>query len=310
MKDKIDRQQFSDEIQKLRNKADDYKKQMDDYNEKIREFQQRKRDLMSKQHEDIEGNLKSLTENYSFTKNIKEKLDSYRASYMNAKNMDKKLKDFIYKAFNNLTSKTIETSVTLPPSVLDAYSYGGNDECVITLYKRGFGFKQHDNSPSKLVSKLDAYRMIFDNLEIADFITKKAKREIFFAMSEILPEWMQLEEMKAINVTNETPAPRVKVDSYAYDEHIRIQEERVSNIMINVPNNTWQHFKIVFDHRDSVSIGDLSFGDFYCLTSFWNEIEETIEQKIDEYNLVADNNQLILQELKRKLSHHIVIEEL
>jgi hypothetical protein len=226
--------------------------------------------------------------------------------------------------------RVVSERVTISSVVFDHLGGYYSQTSYLTLYPKGFGYCYGDASPSKYIGdnkvRQDwvALKKIFSSYDVVNHITKPEKIEMFNAFSDAISNWVDLpfseEKIKKSDdywktiatIRSKTTIPfyEVKTD---YEEKIKdITQEKIKNIKLQLSDDG--DFRFIFEtttgSEEDRDIDDLDFGSIFALSIVWRKVEEIIDNFVRKFESITENNELVLSQLKRKVAHFIVVEEL
>lgn len=272
----------------LEKKIEKLKKEIDVFDEKTSDI--------------INTELSKLQKKFTFLNEVEQKINQLTISYNKAKETQREIKDLVFKAFNRLTNKR----VVVPKDIIDIHEYYYDNH--LTLYSKGFGSAYYSDSPSRRITEWKILRRIFETPEIASYIEKPDKKEIFNVFSEYINNWIDFkdDELTKIAIKNKN-IPYLKVKEDYYSNTVSLEKTTATSIAIRT-----DYYDVVTIEIDYVrkNVKNLGFGELYALYSVWKELEEKIDSKIRLYNSISENNRLVLDKIKKKISYYLVTDAL
>ena len=200
------------------------------------------------------------------------------------------------------------------------YSYEDTDNfSYLTLYHKGFGFSYNADSPSRYIgdsiSDILLLKRIFGCSAVAEYITKPDKLEIFNAFSEAFSNFILLTKTED-NEEKEKRKQRItfKTKNIPYVDVSKDYEDNIEDITTKTVDSIIFNFsKLSFDFPDEaydITVDTLDFGHLFAISFIWERLEKDIDQIISRYQSIIENNTLVLEKLKHKVGHLVVVDEL
>lgn len=315
------------DINVIKNKVRDIKKQidgkqqaLDDIDKQIEKLENSKEGVNKKLSNTIYKELEKLETNFGV---VKAKLNMLNTVSERAERTEYELLELYKKSFKRLSNERITISKSdfkVTEYQRYRYSYELTDNfSYLSLYQKGFGYCYNSDSPSRYIgdsiSDIRLLKRIFGCSAVADYINKTDKLEIFNAFSEAFSNFIIITKTEDEEEKEKRKQHVVfKTKNIPYVDVEKDYEENIEDITTKTVNSiTFNFSKLSFDFEDEaydVSVDNLDFGHLFAISFIWERLEKDIDSIISRYESITENNTLVLEKLKRKVGHMVVVDEL
>lgn len=316
--DILDMGKIQAEVEKIKKKIAEREKEIEQIDTDMEKLEERKGKLEKIKKEEVYQKFGALEKEFTFAKDIRNKMDAFGKAMSRAQKSQKDIIALYKKAFNRLSTD----KVTIPQEAFHfEHDYHGS---YLTLYSRGFGRSYGEDYTSRYIDGWEQLKEIFNSPDIADYIIKNDKRDIFYAFSDAVSNWIELKDeydpyssSKAV-ISVRTKAPYIAIKE-SYGDEVTVKSTEVNRITVE-KTRAWSHergdymtYKVSFEttnDRYGKELEELGFGEFYALAHAWKDLEGQLDEQINQYNSIAENNETVLKQLKQAVAIHMVVDEL
>jgi len=307
----IDIDRISAKVKQIMQDIDEREKEKQKIREEIRKLQDSEKQFGIETKNNVDRQFSELEKQFTFIGDVRQKFDCLASAYRNAVKTQEEILSLYTKAFRRLSNDRI----VIPHEVFDLDKEYGNPY-YLTLYVKGFGYcykTETKDGSSQFINDWALLRRIFSNPDIICYIQKSDKIEVFNAFSDAMSNWIDINKSSGTtkdeieNITIIKPVPYIRVrDNFSFNRP-DIEQMTIDHISIKQDFYGGYQLEIGFVTK---AVKDLKFGELYALAHVWKELEEQLDERIRKFESIAENNNLILNTLKRKISAHIVVDEL
>lgn len=308
--DVITKTEIERKIKEIEETLEDKQQHLSELREEKQNIDSRIQNVKKSTNEIVENGFNTLEENNTFSQEIKNTVFTLKEVINKVSETQKEFVDLFQLAFKKVSTET----VVIP--IEDAYlsdirdNWRQLDFAFISLYHRGFGYKKEANSPSKYISNYHTIKQLLTKPEIKDYITKRDKREMFdafmdYANNLIDPDRFFYFSLKDYKKQEGKILKIIYYDiGYNYDKGSTITKETVDDVTAEF-NMYGLEMRIGYRQID---FDNLNFGQIYAFSQVWSDLKEFLQDKIDYYKTVVDNNRIVIEKLKKTISNHISVE--
>lgn len=304
----FDDNKIQGKLSNLRKQLENRTKEIETVSKQIEELDDKKEELETLRKEETLKNLDKMSQEFTFINEVKSKIEEIREAHRRAMATKATLMDLYQRAFKGLSSQR----VTVPQDII--LMTDGFYQSYLTLNNKGFGFAREHSLPSKPVTDLKELQKIFCTPQIADLITKPDKIDMFHAFEDAFANWIipdVADEQDRIALT--ANVQYIQVESSTYSSDIKINTYTTNNVTIERDQYGNAYYMLIQTGQKGIqkfTFDTLKFGELYVLAQVWEKFEEAVDTLMRKYKSIADNNEVVIGKLTKKISSHLVADEL
>jgi len=287
---------------------DDKQKKIEYIQWEIKRLETSKKKISSTSIQQINNTIQKFKDkNPELTIEIKSKLKTLAISYKKIKNLQEQLIELYKKSFKRLSSKRIIVQNTfnekLPPFII--------------IYRKGFGFTHFKNKHANFIEDWDLIKQLFFTSELLNYLPKKEKEELFLEFGKAISNWIEMPSNRTLYEAD-IEIPFVIPIEDIIDEKIEdikcLNTYRIRFDITNDWDDDEKAYRFIFFSENMewhyyLNEDDYDFA-FISIVLLWDKIRETIDDEISLTKTIIENNEMVLNELKKKIAKYIVVEEL